>query len=169
LERAAHEEADKRFPSAATMSQQLRGVLREVLALRDGQPRPEPSTVFTDTATLLDAGLGKVPPLDSWTTNRAVERDAALDNGLPTAVAVATGLPALRSAPEDPAASFLARVSVTEPCRLIEQFLTFEQESVEIQLSNAEHTSSWVHSRMPKNAYAGPRRFLVGPLTTTGA
>ncbi|MGH3868580.1 MAG: tetratricopeptide repeat protein [Pseudonocardiaceae bacterium] len=137
LERAAHEEADKRFPSAATMSQQLRGVLREVLALRDGQPRPEHSTVFTDTATLLDAdaGLGKVPPLDNWTTNRAVERDAALDNGLPTAVAVAAGLPAPRPAAEDPAASFLARVSVTDPCRLIEQFSTFEQESVEIQLS----------------------------------
>ena len=52
LERAAHEAADKRFLSAAAMSQQLRGVLREVLALRDGQPRPEHSTVFTDTATL---------------------------------------------------------------------------------------------------------------------
>lgn len=135
LERATRKEADKRFPSAAAMSQQLRGVLREVLSLRDGQPRPEHSTVFTDMVALFDAGLGMVPSLDSWTTDHAVERDAALDNGYPTARAVAVGLPTPRPAAEDPAANFLATVSATDPCRLIEQFSMFQQKSVEIELS----------------------------------
>ncbi|MBV9011739.1 MAG: protein kinase [Pseudonocardiales bacterium] len=133
LERATQREADKRFPSAAAMSQQLRGVLREVLSLRDGTPRPEHSSVFTDMAALLDAGLSMVPPLDSWTTNHAV--DATLNNGHPTAGAVAAGLPAPQPAAEDPGANFLATMSATDPRRLIEQSSMFQQESVEIQLS----------------------------------
>ena len=134
LARATHKQADKRFPSAAVMSQQLRGVLREVLSLRDGAPRPEPSTVFADTVVLVDAGLGMVPPLEHWTNNGTVERDAPLDDGRPTAAAVAVGLPAPRPAAEDPAVDFLTTVTATDQRRLIEQFSTFPQESVEIQL-----------------------------------
>jgi len=135
LRRATRREADKRFPSAAAMSQQFRGVLREVLSLRDGTPRPERSTVFTDMVALLDAGLGVVPPLDSWTTNHAVEHDVALDNGHLTAVAVAVGLPVPQPAAEDPGADFLATVSTTDLRRFIEQSSLFQQKSVEIQLS----------------------------------
>jgi len=134
LQRATHEQADNRFPSAAAMSQQLRGVLREVLSLRDGQPRPEPSAVFTVTATLLDAGLGMVPPLDSWTTNPAAEHVTVLLDGRPSATAIAVGLPAPQVDRDDPAASFLATVSATESRRLIDTLATFPQESVEIQL-----------------------------------
>ncbi|MGH3975712.1 MAG: protein kinase domain-containing protein, partial [Pseudonocardiaceae bacterium] len=134
LERATHEEADSRFPSATAMSHQLRGVLREILSLRDGEPRPEPSTVFTGTAALLDAGLGMVPPLDSWTTSRAAGRATALGDGRPSAVAVAIGLPAPQAAAEDPATDFLAKVSAADPRRLIGKLSTFDQESVEIQL-----------------------------------
>jgi serine/threonine-protein kinase PknG len=134
LERATHEQANSRFPSAAAMSQQLRGILREVLSLRDGDPRPEPSTVFAGTAALLDAGLGMVPSLDSWTASRAAGRATALIDGRPSAAAVAVGLPAPQVDPEDPAADFLAKVSATDPRRLIGKLLTFDQKSVEIHL-----------------------------------
>jgi serine/threonine-protein kinase PknG len=134
LERATHGQADSRFPSAAAMSQQLRGVLRETLSLRDGEPRPEPSTVFTVTAILLDAGLGIVPPLDSWMTNRAAGHGAVLLDGRPSAAAIAVGLPAPQVDGDDPAASFLAEVSATDSRRLIDKLSEFQQESVEIQL-----------------------------------
>lgn len=137
LERATHKEADRRFPSAAAMAEQLRGVWREILALQDGRPRPEPSTVFTVTAALLDAGLGIVPPLASWTATRAVEtaqrRDVLLD-GRPTTSAVAAGLPVPQVDAGDPAADFLAMVSVTASHRLIDKLSAFGSESVEIQL-----------------------------------
>jgi serine/threonine-protein kinase PknG len=134
LARATHKEAHRRFPSAAAMSQQFRGVLREVLSLRDEVPRPERSTVFTDTAVLLDAGLGMVPPLERWTTYGAIDHDAPMDDGRPTAVAVAIGLPAPRPAADDPAVDFLTTVTSTDQRQLIEQFSAFQKESVEIQL-----------------------------------
>ncbi|MGH9207090.1 MAG: serine/threonine-protein kinase, partial [Acidimicrobiales bacterium] len=121
LQRATHERADSRFRSAAAMSQQLRGVLREVLALRDGQPRPEPSAVFTVTATLLDTRLGMVPPLESWTANRAAEHGAVLLDGRPSATAAAVGLPAPRVDGNDQAASFLATVSAIDSRRLVDK------------------------------------------------
>ncbi|HZU54245.1 MAG TPA: tetratricopeptide repeat protein [Actinocrinis sp.] len=47
LRRATHAQRERRFSSAAEMAVQLTGVLREVLALGDGVPRPAPSTLFT--------------------------------------------------------------------------------------------------------------------------
>lgn len=47
LRRATHQRRDRRFSSAAEMAGQLTGVLREVLALGDGRPRPAVSTLFT--------------------------------------------------------------------------------------------------------------------------
>jgi serine/threonine-protein kinase PknG len=47
LRRATHHDPERRFGSAAEMTEQLTGVLREVLAVADGEPRPAFSTVFT--------------------------------------------------------------------------------------------------------------------------
>jgi serine/threonine-protein kinase PknG len=47
LRRATHPRRERRFSSAAEMAVQLTGVLREVLALGDGVPRPAASTLFT--------------------------------------------------------------------------------------------------------------------------
>ncbi|MBS2964662.1 protein kinase [Actinocrinis puniceicyclus] len=47
LRRATHPRRERRFSSAAEMAAQLTGVLREVLALRDGLPRPAPGAMFT--------------------------------------------------------------------------------------------------------------------------
>jgi serine/threonine-protein kinase PknG len=47
LRRATHARRERRFSSAAEMATQLTGVLREVLAVGDGVPRPAISTLFT--------------------------------------------------------------------------------------------------------------------------
>ncbi|MGH3826974.1 MAG: tetratricopeptide repeat protein, partial [Pseudonocardiaceae bacterium] len=77
--------------------------------------------------------LGMVPPLDSWTANRAAEHGTVLLDGRPSAAAAAIGLPAPRVDEDDPAASFLATVSASESRKLIDTLSTFPQKSVEIQ------------------------------------
>src|SRR6516165_8714599 len=47
LRRATNADPNRRFASAAEMTEQLTGVLREVLAVADGTPRPAFSTVFS--------------------------------------------------------------------------------------------------------------------------
>ncbi|MGW5051903.1 tetratricopeptide repeat protein [Actinokineospora sp. NPDC004072] len=117
--RALHADPDRRFASAADMADQLRGVLREIASLRDGVPRPEPSSRFTHTATLLDDGLGAVPDLRRW----AADRPAAppLDLGMPAPTAVAVGLPVPRPTADDPAADVLAAADADDPRRLLDR------------------------------------------------
>ncbi|MDP9794590.1 serine/threonine-protein kinase PknG [Catenuloplanes nepalensis] len=47
LRRATHPRAERRFATAAEFSEQLLGVLREVLSVTDGTPRPSTSLRFT--------------------------------------------------------------------------------------------------------------------------
>jgi serine/threonine-protein kinase PknG len=58
LRRATHARRELRFTSAAEMAAQLVGVLREVLALGDGQPRPAISTLFTGERLAAGTDLG---------------------------------------------------------------------------------------------------------------
>jgi hypothetical protein len=69
LRRATDSDPLRRFDSADEMSEQLSGVLREVLAAEDGRPRPALSTIFglprgTFAAGLLlgPSGLGRPDP-----------------------------------------------------------------------------------------------------------
>jgi serine/threonine-protein kinase PknG len=119
--RARHADPDRRYASAADMADQLRGVLREVASLRDGQPRPEPSTVFVHTATLLDDGLGTVPALRRWT---APTVDLVLEHGRPQPDVVAIGLPVPRATSDDPAADVLAAADTEDPHRLLDRLET---------------------------------------------
>jgi serine/threonine-protein kinase PknG len=57
LRRATHRDPDRRFGSAAEMAEQLTGVLREVLAVADGTPRPVFSTVFSPEVEAIGAAL----------------------------------------------------------------------------------------------------------------
>ncbi|MBB4914003.1 serine/threonine-protein kinase [Streptosporangium saharense] len=123
---------EERFASAAEMAEQLRGVLREILSLRDGVPRPEPSTVFAPTAALLDAGLGAVPPLDHWTD--VAGRTASLDPGRPSPAQCAVRLPTPRVDPGDPEAGYLANVSVDDPRRLVDTLAAPRRESAQAHL-----------------------------------
>jgi serine/threonine-protein kinase PknG len=65
LRRATDPDPDRRFTSAAEMADQLTAVLREVLAVADGKPRPAFSTLFSPelraigvSATLADSAAG---------------------------------------------------------------------------------------------------------------
>ncbi|MFD0382912.1 hypothetical protein ACFQ2B_12635 [Streptomyces stramineus] len=111
------------------MAEQLRGVLREVRALRTEREHPEPSTLFAPTAALLDASLGRVPPLERWLSG---ERRPVLDVGLPAPERVPHDLPVPHPDPEDPGAALLAQPTTSGPRRLIQQLYASGRESVEI-------------------------------------
>jgi serine/threonine-protein kinase PknG len=95
---------DDRFQSAEEMGEQLVGVLREIVAASEGTPRPAASTVFTGDFRAKPAG-------PDWRL-----------------------LPALRVGAEDPAAAFLATITVTEPAELIDVLRAAPVQSSEIQL-----------------------------------
>jgi serine/threonine-protein kinase PknG len=92
LRRATHADPDRRFESAAEMAEQLTGVLREVLAVEDGTPRPAFSRLFS-------------PELRAVGTDMAAPPPAAMIAGLP--VPLPDGA--------DPAAGYLATLGGLEP------------------------------------------------------
>ncbi|MEU9176471.1 tetratricopeptide repeat protein [Streptomyces sp. NPDC048550] len=57
LVRATDPDPDRRFSSAQEMADQLTGVLREVVALQTGHPRPQVSTLFGPELRVLDTRL----------------------------------------------------------------------------------------------------------------
>ncbi|GAB2792108.1 serine/threonine-protein kinase [Amycolatopsis magusensis] len=106
----ATDDYERRFTSAAEMSEQLDGVRREVLFLR-----PRRSVRFENTPELLDAGLGTVPGLAYWT-----ERDPVLGSGLPEPRVAASKLPlpqpdALDDAVEVELTRARARIELHDP------------------------------------------------------
>ncbi|WP_410644208.1 tetratricopeptide repeat protein [Amycolatopsis sp. lyj-346] len=121
---------ERRFATAAEMAEQLDGVRREILSLRDERPRPVPSALFEDTAELLDDGLGAVPGLDHWVAGGRA--DGPLDLGLPGAAEGAGRLPIPRVAPEDAAAGFIAAAGASGPHRWLDKLAMFGERSVEI-------------------------------------
>ncbi|PSJ24271.1 serine/threonine protein kinase [Streptosporangium nondiastaticum] len=129
LARATAADPRQRFGSAREMAEQLRGVLREIRSLRTRTETPEPSTLFAATATLLDASLGRVPPLERWLTG---EVRPLLDPGLPEPGRVPHHLPVPYPDPADPAAALLAQPTTSGPRRLIQQLYASGRETVEI-------------------------------------
>ncbi|WP_036375597.1 serine/threonine-protein kinase [Micromonospora sp. ATCC 39149] len=130
--RATHREWRRRFASASDMSEQLKGVLRELLPAPPADRPQEPSTVFAPTAALLDAGLGAVPGLAAWTDPSTA---GVPHHGRPAPAAVATGLPVPRPATGDPATAALELIGALDPRSLLARLAAFEADSVEVQLS----------------------------------
>jgi serine/threonine-protein kinase PknG len=100
LVRATDPDPDKRFSSAEEMSDQLLGVLREVVALETGRPRPALSTLFGPELRVVDTELVRPVTGDTSTlgADRALEkaarrRDRAGSNGAAPALP-AGGVPA---------------------------------------------------------------------------
>ncbi|AXB48422.1 hypothetical protein A4R43_12085 [Amycolatopsis albispora] len=83
---------ERRFTSAAEMSEQLDGVRREVLL-----QRPRRSTRFESTPELLDAGLGAVPGLAYWTE----PQPEVFDTGRPEPAEAASRFPVPQPVPGD--------------------------------------------------------------------
>ncbi|MCX4472923.1 serine/threonine-protein kinase PknG [Micromonospora sp. NBC_01655] len=122
----------RRFASATEMSEQLRGVLRELLRDLPADRAQEPSAVFAPTAALLDAGLGAVPPLAAWIEPAT---DELPHHGRPGPAAVAVGLPVPRPAAGDPATPALALIGTLDPRGLLARLAAVEAESVELHLA----------------------------------
>jgi serine/threonine-protein kinase PknG len=119
LLRATATDPARRFGSAEEMKEQLTGVLREVLAIQDGQPRPGPSVEFT-------------PERHSFGVRSGITDQVPLD---PAAVVDALPVPRVDGA--DPAAAFLATVTSSDPRRLIEELADAPQFTVEVRLRMA--------------------------------
>lgn len=140
VERATAHDPERRFGSADDMAGQLRGVLREIRALRGKRDQPEPSEYFTPSTELLGARLGSVPDYAHWLSRplygrRETPESPALDSGLPTPTEIARRLPVPRPYPGDPQAARFG-VSSYDPGQPLTQPAHGEH-SVEICLHNA--------------------------------
>jgi serine/threonine-protein kinase PknG len=122
----------QRFQTAKEMSEQLDGVLREILSLRDRKPRPAPSLRFDSTPELLDSGLGSIPGLDRWTMEDA---SPAFYDGLPSLAEAASRLPLPWPDADEATKLFLETAGATNPRRLLHKLRTFEMESVDVEFS----------------------------------
>ncbi|MBW8485992.1 serine/threonine-protein kinase [Actinomadura parmotrematis] len=129
LRRATHRDPAFRFQDAAEMSEQLTGVLREVLSTDDGRPRPAASGLFGPerfaagtaadvSATGAPAGAGAaaaLPPLPP--------QDAA--DALPVPLVDGT----------DPAAGFLSGLTSLDPEQLAATLAGAPQQTHEVRLA----------------------------------
>jgi serine/threonine-protein kinase PknG len=143
LVRATDEDPQKRFASAEEMAEQLTGVLREILALQDGRPRPALSTLFGPELRVVDTELVQPDTAEPPAARRRGRRDTAeLPSGAPglpavvplDARAAALALPVPRIDSADPNAGFLAALMATAPADVIAALQSAPVPSVELRL-----------------------------------
>jgi serine/threonine-protein kinase PknG len=108
LLRSTHPKREQRFSSAAEMTAQLTGVLREVVALRRGEPSPAASTLFTAERVAVGTDLLQ-----------------------PAGAQLAAALPIPLVDPADPNAGFLATLGGT-PRQVIAALNTLPSASDEV-------------------------------------
>ncbi|WP_432249453.1 tetratricopeptide repeat protein [Streptomyces sanyensis] len=146
LVRATDPDPARRFASAQEMAEQLTGVLREVIALQTGRPRPAVSFLFGPELRVPDTGLfprrsGEVSQLGARGRGGRAEPSpggvpAQRTGGVPPGGmrapvplaphlapldvrACALALPVPRVDPEDPNAGFLAGVAGAAPAEVL--------------------------------------------------
>lgn len=112
LLRATHEDPEKRFSSAGTMANQLTGVLREVLAIRDGRQYAHLDTRFTAQRSTYGT-KHLLFPTDKLIDG--IERSVEI-----TSPEVVSALPIPLTDPNDPGASLLSAASLTEPGEMLD-------------------------------------------------
>jgi serine/threonine-protein kinase PknG len=135
LVRATDPDPARRFASAQEMSEQLTGVLREVVSLQTGRARPSLSTLFGPEVRVTDTEL--FPKLDGEVSRLGARvvptRGKATVASAGTAVVGATraivkdvhapvaalALPVPHVDPSDPNAGFLAGLMTTAPAELL--------------------------------------------------
>jgi serine/threonine-protein kinase PknG len=105
LRRSTHTDPLQRFGSAAEMAQQLTGVLREVLAVGDGEPRPAFSVLFSPELQ----AVGAAAAMDT--------ADPAAVAAVPPAAEIVAGLPVPQVDASDPAVGYLATLSTLHPAQ----------------------------------------------------
>ncbi|MGW2635392.1 tetratricopeptide repeat protein [Streptomyces sp. NPDC001348] len=162
LVRATDPDPARRFASAQEMAEQLTGVLREVVSLQTGRPRPALSTLFGPEVKVTDTEL--FPGLDGDVsrlgTRAARARAGATPAALPGSPALPPGSPAHTASPgggpglvrpvdtrvaalalpvplvdpADPNAGFLAGLMTSAPGELIGALAAAPQQTVETRL-----------------------------------
>ncbi|MGW7687612.1 tetratricopeptide repeat protein [Streptomyces asiaticus] len=152
LVRATDPDPGRRFASAREMADQLTGVLREVVALQTGRPRPALSTLFGPEPRVVDTELfaddGKDPSLLGARSTGggataplipAQRPPGPLALPLPAittldgrATALALPVPLVDS--DDPNAGFLAGLLAADPAEVSAALRTAPVDSVELRL-----------------------------------
>ncbi|MFC5143716.1 serine/threonine-protein kinase [Streptomyces aureoversilis] len=159
LVRATDPDPARRFASAEEMADQLTGVLREVVALQTGRPRPALSTLFGPELRVVDTRLfeeadgevsalgGRAAPGRRMLPGRAGARRLPPGGapGSPLAVpappvaaldarAAALALPVPLVSPGDPNAGFLAGLLASQPAEVYAALQAAPAESTELRL-----------------------------------
>ncbi|MET9931555.1 MULTISPECIES: tetratricopeptide repeat protein [unclassified Streptomyces] len=158
LVRATDPDPARRFASAQEMAEQLTGVLREVVAVQSGRPRPALSTLFGTEVRVTDTELFAEPTEDvSLLGARRVRRGGRGRKALSgpgagpvtgagpvvglggllaplDAPATALALPVPHVSPADPNAGFLAGLAAAAPGELLGALQAAPSPSVELRL-----------------------------------
>ncbi|MFF8400670.1 tetratricopeptide repeat protein [Streptomyces sp. NPDC015684] len=142
LVRATDPDPARRFASAQEMSEQLTGVLREVVSLQTGQARPALSTLFGPEVRVTEVELfpgltGDVSRLGSRPGGTAGSAPALPPPSLVRPVdvaAAALALPVPLVDPNDPDAGFLAGLMASAPAELISALDAAPARTVETRL-----------------------------------
>ncbi|MFD9205061.1 tetratricopeptide repeat protein [Streptomyces sioyaensis] len=140
LVRATDPDRSRRFASAEEMAEQLTGVLREVVALQTGEPRPALSTLFGPELRVVDTEILAAAEGDSSllggrgapASDGTARRGPAL---CPLDVAgAALALPVPRLDPGDPNAGLLAGLPAAPPAELLGALRGAPAGSLELRL-----------------------------------
>ncbi len=166
LVRATDPDPARRFASAQEMTEQLTGVLREVVSLQTGRARPALSTLFGPELRVTDTEL--FPRLDGEVSRlgaRVVRPRAR--GGAPAALprqrpemphslvrpvdtpAAAFALPVPRVDPADPNAGFLAGLMTSAPAELLGALAAAPAPSIETRLRQIR---AWLETGEPAAA-----------------
>ncbi|MFF8871314.1 serine/threonine-protein kinase [Streptomyces massasporeus] len=166
LVRATDPDPARRFASAQEMTEQLTGVLREVVSLQTGRARPALSTLFGPELRVTDTEL--FPRLDGEVSRlgaRVVRARAG--GGAPAALpqqrpepprslvkpvdtpAAAFALPVPRVDPTDPNAGFLAGLMTSAPAELLGALAAAPAPSIETRLRRIR---AWLETGEPAAA-----------------
>ncbi|WP_291411787.1 serine/threonine-protein kinase [Actinophytocola sp.] len=148
LKRATHENAALRFTSAEEMADQLTGVLREVMALGTGRPRPGTSTVFALETRTFGSGM-------------VVGERGSLPSPNPLEVASILPLPMVDT--HDHAASTLASITATEPAEAVAALASAPQDSIEVRLRMVRARLELGDLRAAANELEAARRLVTDP------
>ncbi|MFE7900857.1 tetratricopeptide repeat protein [Streptomyces sp. NPDC057424] len=152
LVRATDPDPARRFASAQEMTEQLTGVLREVVSLQTGRARPALSTLFGPELRVTDTELfprldGEVSRLGARVVRPRARAGASATLPHPQrpesphslvkpvdAPAAAFALPVPRVDPADPNAGFLAGLMTSAPAELLGALATAPAPSIETRL-----------------------------------
>ncbi|MGX4692179.1 tetratricopeptide repeat protein [Streptomyces sp. JNUCC 63] len=156
LVRATDPDPARRFASAQEMSEQLTGVLREVVSLQTGRARPALSTLFGPELRVTDTELfprldedvsrlgarvprtrGSAPALPAGTAHGNGGPDTPAPPGLVQPVDTTTAalaLPVPHVDPTDPNAGFLAGLLTSAPAELVHALAAAPTQSAETRL-----------------------------------